>query len=187
MIRFRLQLLVSFTLLISVRTSAAQADDSERLAPPWSQKSVSAPSLSQPPDPGPVMLRCVGADGVFSFDESSDDFVGWAYPVEPVVLSNQIHAVYGFEALPPVGQRCRIFRAPFPGGVEPPPPPPPPPPDAASRWRIAAIIGVDGRCLRRQQQPGGDHRELGRPDRAAGDDEELRRLRPAGGDDRSGR
>ena len=135
------RLLVAFELvLIGITTGALDADSEANPTGPslretktattsTSESVAMAPSLSQPPDPGPIMLRCVGADGVFSFDESSDDFVGWAYPVEPVVLSDQFHAVYGFEALPPVGQRCRIFRAPFPGGVEPPPPPPPPPPE----------------------------------------------------------
>jgi hypothetical protein len=86
-----------------------------------SQGAVSAPALSQPLDLGPVMLRCTGADGVFSFGEASDDIVDWAGPIEPVDFSKGHGVTYRFETLPSEGDHCRIFHAPFPAGVEIPP------------------------------------------------------------------
>jgi hypothetical protein len=93
-----------------------------------SQSNVVAPALLQPLDTGPIMLRCAGTDGVFSFDHESDDLVAWATPLEPVDLTKPSGAPYHFGVIPPLGAHCRIFRAPFPAGVEPPPSPGPPAP-----------------------------------------------------------
>jgi hypothetical protein len=87
-----------------------------------------APVVTQPLDLGPVMLRCLGADGAFTFDGNSDDFVVWAIASEPIDLTKTFGVPYRFAVVPPVGEQCRFFRAPFPAGVEPPAPPPPPPP-----------------------------------------------------------
>jgi len=80
-------------------------------------------------DAGPaVMLRCLGADGVFSFGPGSDDFVAWAFSPGPIDLTQPYGLHYRFGVVPPVGEQCRIFREPFPAGVVPPSPPPPPAP-----------------------------------------------------------
>jgi hypothetical protein len=93
-----------------------------------SQSNVAAPALLQPFDAGPIMLRCAGTDGVFSFDQESDDLVAWATPLEPIDLAKPSGVPYHFGVIPPLGAHCRIFRAPFPVGVEPPPSPDPPDP-----------------------------------------------------------
>jgi hypothetical protein len=80
-------------------------------------------------DAGPaVMLRCVGADGVFTFGAGSDDFVAWAFSPGPIDLTQPFGLHYRFGVVPPVGEQCRVFREPFPAGVVPPAPPPPPSP-----------------------------------------------------------
>jgi hypothetical protein len=97
-----------------------------------SEAVVSSPALSQPLDFGPVMLRCAGPDDVFGFGEGSDDLVYWATPVEPVDLTKATGTPYLFKVLPPFGERCRVYRSPFPAGVEPPPPPESPPPEPST-------------------------------------------------------
>jgi len=80
-------------------------------------------------DAGPaVMLRCLGPDGVFTFDPGSDDFVAWAFSPGPIDLTVPAVDHYRFNLVPPDGEQCRIFREPFPPGVVPPAPPPPPSP-----------------------------------------------------------
>jgi hypothetical protein len=80
-------------------------------------------------DAGPaVMLRCLGADGVFTFGAGSDDFVAWAFSPGPIDLTQPVGLHYRFAVVPPVGEQCRVFREPFPAGVVPPAPPPPPAP-----------------------------------------------------------
>jgi hypothetical protein len=101
--------------------SKSQTQQVESAESASGQAVVSALALSQPLDLGPVMLRCTGTDGVFSFDEDSDDIVDWAEPIEPVDLSKGFGVPYKFSALPSVGDHCRIFHAPFPAGVEIPP------------------------------------------------------------------
>jgi hypothetical protein len=119
-------------LLVLVSSVPAQADNEASTAKSQPQQVVStgnasghtvvsAAALVQPLDLGPVMLRCTGTDGVFSFDEDSDDIVDWAEPIEPVDLSKGFGVPYKFGALPSVGDHCRIFHAPFPAGVEIPP------------------------------------------------------------------
>jgi len=73
------------------------------------------------PDAGPVvMLRCRGADGVFTFDAGSDDFVAWAFSPGPIDLTVPYGLHYKFGVVPPLGEVCRVFREPFPPGVVPP-------------------------------------------------------------------
>jgi len=75
------------------------------------------------PDAGPaVMLRCRGADGVFTFDAGSDDFVAWAFSPGPIDLTVPYGLHYKFGVVPPLGEVCRVFREPFPPGVVPPGP-----------------------------------------------------------------
>jgi hypothetical protein len=72
-------------------------------------------------DAGPaVMLRCLGADGVFTFGAGSDDFVAWAFSPGPIDLTEAFGLHYRFGVVPPVGEQCRVFREPFPAGVVPP-------------------------------------------------------------------
>jgi len=72
-------------------------------------------------DAGPVvMLRCRGADGVFTFDAGSDDFVAWAFSPGPIDLTVPYGLHYKFGVVPPLGEVCRVFREPFPPGVVPP-------------------------------------------------------------------
>jgi len=74
-------------------------------------------------DAGPaVMLRCRGADGVFTFDAGSDDFVAWAFSPGPIDLTVPYGLHYKFGVVPPLGEVCRVFREPFPPGVVAPVP-----------------------------------------------------------------
>jgi hypothetical protein len=124
--------------LVLVSTELVGPDQEGTTTKPQSQQAesgsasakrvVTAPALSQPLDLGSVMLRSIGSDGVFSFDEGSDDIVDWAEPIEPVDLTKVSSISYKFGALPPFGAHCRIFHAPFPSGIEPPLPLNPPEP-----------------------------------------------------------
>jgi hypothetical protein len=86
---------------------------------------VSAPATTGADAGGAVMLRCAGADGVFSFDPESDDFVAWAFSPGPIDLTQVAGLHYRFGVVPPAGSQCRIFREPFPPGVVVPLPPAP--------------------------------------------------------------